>query len=90
MGPFHLAVLNSGFDSESLLHFYGLDTTSLTWFQSYLSDRRPLVSMGDKSSILLLYYYLFRMVYLRAQLLALCCLSCSLTTFCYKLVLILS
>ena len=32
------------------LHAYGLNNTSLTWFQSYLSDWRQLVSMGDKKS----------------------------------------
>ena len=32
------------------LHAYGLDNTSLTWFQSYLSDRRQFASMDDKES----------------------------------------
>jgi len=33
------------------LHVYGLDNTSLSWFQSYLSGRRQFVSMGEKESI---------------------------------------
>ena len=32
------------------LHAYGLDNTSLSWFQSYLSDRRQFVSMSEKES----------------------------------------
>ena len=32
------------------LYAYDLDNTSLTWFQSYLSDRRQFVSMNDKES----------------------------------------
>ena len=31
-------------------HAYGLDNTSLSWFQSYLSDRREFVSMSGKES----------------------------------------
>ena len=33
------------------LHAYGLDNTSLSWFQSYLSDRRQFVSTSEKESI---------------------------------------
>ena len=29
---------------------YGLDNTSITWFQSYLSDRGQFVSVSDKES----------------------------------------
>ena len=32
------------------LYAYGLDNTSLMWFQSYLCDRRQFVSMSDKES----------------------------------------
>ena len=32
------------------LHAYGLDNTSLSWFQSYLSDRCQFVSMSGKES----------------------------------------
>ena len=32
------------------MYAYCLDNTSLTWFQSYLSDRRQFVSMNDKES----------------------------------------
>ena len=32
------------------LYAYGLDNTSLTWFQSYLNDRHQFVSMSDKES----------------------------------------
>ena len=35
---------------QDKLYTYGLDNTSLTWFQSYLSDRRQFVSMSDKES----------------------------------------
>ena len=35
---------------QDKLYAYGLDNTSLTWFQSYLSDRRQFVSMSDKES----------------------------------------
>ena len=31
-------------------HAYGLDNTSLSWFQSYLSNRRQFVSMSEKES----------------------------------------
>ena len=32
------------------LQVYGLDCKSLAWFQSYLDDRRQLVSLGNKES----------------------------------------
>ena len=32
------------------LQVYGLDSKSLAWFQSYLDDRRQLVSLGNKES----------------------------------------
>lgn len=35
---------------QDKLYAYGLDNTSLTWFQSYLSDRHQFVSMSDKES----------------------------------------
>ena len=35
---------------QDKLYAYGLDNTSLTWFQSYISDRRQFVSMSDKES----------------------------------------
>ena len=39
----HVILLNK-------LHAYGLDNTSLSWFQFYLSDRRQFVSMSGKES----------------------------------------
>jgi len=35
---------------QDKLYAYGLDNTSLMWFQSYLCDRRQFVSMSDKES----------------------------------------
>ena len=35
---------------QDKLYAYGLHNTSLTWFQSYLRDRRQFVSMSDKES----------------------------------------
>ena len=35
---------------QDKLYAYGLDNTSLKWFQSYLNDRRQFVSMSDKES----------------------------------------
>ena len=35
---------------QDKLYAYGLDNTSLTWFQSYLSERRQFVSISDKES----------------------------------------
>ena len=32
------------------MYAYGLDNTSLTWFQSYLIDMRQFVSVSDKES----------------------------------------
>ena len=67
------------------LHAYGLDNTSLSWFQSYLSDRRQFISMSEKESTRSIIPHGVPQGSILGPLL----LSCSLTTFRYMLVLLI-